>query len=80
MGNVVGSNIFNLACVLGMSGIIAEAGIPVSEQAIWFDVPVMVLVAVACLPIFITGKRIGRMEGVLFLLAFFAYTAYLISH
>ncbi|MCM2370265.1 calcium/sodium antiporter [Aporhodopirellula aestuarii] len=78
VGNVVGSNLFNLACVLGLSSIISPQGVLVSEQAIGFDFPVMVVVAVACLPIFFTGGRISRWEGALFLAGFVAYTAYLI--
>ncbi len=73
VGNVVGSNIFNLACVLGLTGIVSPAGIPVSGQAIRFDIPIMILVAAACLPIFFTGGRISRTEGVVFLIGFVAY-------
>jgi cation:H+ antiporter len=38
----------------------------------------MIAVAVACLPIFFTGNRISRWEGVLFLGYYFAYTTYLV--
>ncbi|TWU15157.1 Inner membrane protein YrbG [Allorhodopirellula heiligendammensis] len=78
VGNVVGSNIFNLACVLGLTGVISPAGIPVSPDAIRFDIPIMVLVAAACLPIVFTGSRISRTEGVVFLIGFAAYNYLLI--
>ncbi len=78
VGNVVGSNIFNLACVLGLSGIIAPSGIPISSAAISFDIPVMILVAALCLPIFFTGRMIARWEGAVFLLGYIAYTAYMV--
>ena len=42
------------------------------------DIPIMVVVALACLPIFFTGLKIVRWEGLIFLLAYVAYTAYLI--
>src|SRR5690606_29808339 len=50
VGNVVGSNLFNLMCVLGVTGIVS--GIRVPAEALRFDLPVMTAVAVACLPIF----------------------------
>jgi cation:H+ antiporter len=78
VGNVVGSNIFNLLGVLGFSAMVSEGGIRVAETAIVFDIPVMVAVAVACLPIFFTGGRISRWEGALFLAYYAAYIAFLI--
>jgi cation:H+ antiporter len=78
VGNVVGSNIFNILAVLGLSSIIAPRGLPVSAAAEAFDIPVMLAVAVLTLPIFFTGNRIERWEGWLFLFYYVAYTAYLI--
>jgi cation:H+ antiporter len=67
VGNVVGSNLFNLLCVLGISGLVAPDGVGVAAQAISFDLPVMIAVAIACLPIFFVGNVIKRWEGMLFL-------------
>jgi cation:H+ antiporter len=78
VGNVVGSNIFNILCVLGASGMVASDGLPVPETALRFDIPVMIAVAVACLPVFFTGHLIARWEGGLFLAYYVAYTGYLI--
>ena len=78
VGNVVGSNIMNILAVLGISSIVAPDGIPVARAALTFDIPVMVAVAVACLPIFFSGYRIGRWEGFLFLGYFVAYTSYVV--
>lgn len=78
VGNVVGSNIFNLLAVLGLTSLIAPAGIPVPTTALVFDLPVMTLVAIACLPIFFTGYRIARWEGFIFLGYYVAYIAYLV--
>ncbi len=78
VGNVVGSNLFNILGVLGISALIAPGGgIAVPRTAITFDIPVMVAVAVACLPIFFTGWRIRRWEGALFLAYALVYTTYL---
>jgi cation:H+ antiporter len=78
VGNVVGSNIFNILAVLGLSALVSPDGINVSNAALRFDIPVMIAVAIVCLPIFFTGFRIGRREGGLFLGYYIAYTVYLI--
>ena len=78
VGNVVGSNIFNIVTVLGISSIVAPAGILVPQAALNFHIPVMIAVALSALPIFFLGYRIGR-AGALFFMAFYgAYLAYLI--
>ena len=64
VGNAVGSNIFNLLAVLGLSSIVAPA---VDPAALNFDVWVMLAVAVACLPVFFTGNQIARWEGLMFI-------------
>ncbi len=76
IGNVVGSNLFNLLVVLGFSSLLSP--IHVAAQALHLDIPVMIGVAIACVPIFFTGFEIRRWEGVLFLMLYAAYTAYLI--
>ena len=79
VGNVVGSNIFNLLAVLGLAGIVAPSpGLAVAPGVLAIDLPFMVAVAVACLPIFVTGGIVARWEGVVFLGYYVAYTAYLI--
>ena len=77
VGNVVGSNIFNILCVLGFSSIVAPSGINVSAAALHFDIPVMIGVAVACLPVFFAGYQITRVNGVVFLAFFAGYMVYL---
>jgi len=78
VGNVVGSNIFNILAVLGATAAVAPGGVAVAAPALRFDLPVMVAVALACLPIFFTGHRIDRWEGGLFLAYYVAYAAFLV--
>ena len=73
VGNVVGSNLYNLTLVLGLGGLASPGGIPVATGVLGFDIPFMIIVAVACLPIFFTGARIDRWEGALFLAYYGAY-------
>jgi cation:H+ antiporter len=77
VGNAVGSNIFNLLSVLGLSSIIAPTGIAVDVAALNFDVWVMLAVAVACLPVFFTGNQIARWEGLMFIGYYVIYLVYL---
>lgn len=78
VGNVVGSNIFNILGVLGITGVVASGGLPVSPGLLGFDFPVMLAVAVACLPVFFSGLVVARWEGFLFLGYYVAYTGYII--
>ena len=78
VGNVVGSNIFNILCVLGLTATVAPRGVDVPVQALQFDIPVMIAVAVACLPIFFTGHLIARWEGAVLLGYYILYTTYLV--
>jgi cation:H+ antiporter len=78
VGNVVGSNIFNILGVLGLTSAVSPTGVTVAAGAIDFDLPFMIAVAVACLPIFLTGHLIARWEGAVFLAYYIAYSLYLI--
>ncbi|MER2599847.1 MAG: calcium/sodium antiporter [Caldilineales bacterium] len=77
-GNVIGSNIFNILAVLGVSAALSARGIAVPGPALAFDLPVMIAVAVATLPIFFTGHKISRWEGALFLALYAAYALFLL--
>ena len=78
VGNVVGSNIYNILAVLGLTSILAPDGMSIPSSVLAFDIPVMIAVAVSCLPIFFLDFRIARWEGALFLGYYIAYTLYLI--
>ncbi len=79
VGNVVGSNIFNILGVLGLSGLVADGGLQASSFVRDVDVPVMILVAAICLPVFFSGRNLmHRYEGFGFVLAYLAYVTYLV--
>jgi cation:H+ antiporter len=78
VGNVVGSNIFNLGAVLGFASLITPGGISIPEAASNFDFVLMTGVAVLLLPVVYTGMAVARWEGVMFLLYYVAYTVYLL--
>lgn len=78
VGNVVGSNVFNILAVLGTAAVVSRDGVGVAPAMLAFDLPVMVAVAVACLPIFYTQNRVARWEGALFLAMYAAYMGYVL--
>lgn len=78
IGNVVGSNLFNILAVLGATATVAPAGIPVPRGVLTFDIPVVIVSAVACLPVFYTGLVVSRWEGLLFFSYYVSYTGFLI--
>ena len=78
VGNAVGSNIFNLLGVLGISGLLAPGGIAVADNVLRLDFLVMLFVALVSLPIFYIDNRISRLEGGLLIAYYVCYVAYLV--
>jgi len=82
VGNVVGSNTFNILGSLGIagvvSGVVGSQGLVVPPAMLNFDLWVMTAVALACLPVFMTGREIARWEGCLFFAYYLAYVGYLV--
>jgi cation:H+ antiporter len=78
VGNVVGSNIYNVLAVLGLAAILTTGGIPVRQSTITFDLPVAIIVTFAAVLSFVSGLRVSRFEGAMFILAYVGYTTYLI--
>jgi cation:H+ antiporter len=78
VGNVVGSNIFNLLAVLGASAAISSEGIAVNRELIRLDYPVMLAATLVLIPICWNGFAIKRWEGALLTAFYVAYVAYLV--
>lgn len=78
IGNVVGSNTFNILGCLGISGLVAPEGLGMASAVLNFDIWVMLAVAFACLPVFISGRKIARWEGIVFLGYYIAYSTYVV--
>lgn len=79
VGNVVGSNTFNILGCVGLSGLASgAAGLGIAPSVLSFDLWVMLAVALACLPVFMSGREIARWEGGVFVGYYAAYVAYLI--
>ena len=77
VGSIIGSNILNLLAVLGVSGLFIQGAIPVQDVLIRFDIPLLIIVSLLCIPIFYTGYRIARWEGGILLFFYGSYLYYL---
>lgn len=73
VGNVMGSNIFNILGVMGATAMVAD--VPVTAQILSFDIWVMLGVAVLLVPFMLTGKSLSRREGFVCLAIYVGYIA-----
>jgi len=76
IGNLIGSSTYNILVIMGLTMMAVPGGIDVSREVLLIDLPLAALVAVACLPVFRSERRVSRQEGACFVLA---YAAYLLS-
>lgn len=76
IGNVLGSNIFNLLGILGVAGLLHPLHVP--PHIVSFDLPVALVFALACVTIGLTGHRVSRLEGAILLLGYLAYMTVLV--
>tara|TARA_R110002020_G_scaffold18931_19_gene65499 strand:- start:1756 stop:2682 length:927 start_codon:yes stop_codon:yes gene_type:complete len=75
LGNVVGSNIFNILGILGITAMVIP--VPVEASMASFDIPVMLGVSVALTALIVIAGRIGRVAGLAMLAAYTGYVAWL---
>lgn len=74
IGNLIGSSIYNVLVILGLTLVAAPAGgVDVSREVLRIDLPLAALVAIVCLPVFRSDRLVSRREGVGFVLAYLAY-------
>jgi cation:H+ antiporter len=71
IGNVIGSNIFNVFGILGVTAVIQP--IPVASRFISFDLPVMIALSLVITALLLTRPVIGRVMGIMFLIGYAAY-------
>lgn len=71
IGNVLGSNVFNLLAIIGISSLFGD--IPVPQAFLDFDLWIMLLAALSFLPFAFFGKNVGRFSGIMFCAAYGLY-------
>jgi cation:H+ antiporter len=64
--------------VLGLTVVIAPDGVPVPAEVLAADLVLLVVVATATVPVFVSGARITRGEGALFVATYVGYLAWLL--
>jgi len=79
IGNLLGSSTYNLTLILGTALLFAPGSFPLETQLLRVDMPLLVLGSLLCVPVFLTGRRVSRREGVLFMGLYTAYLTYLIA-
>ena len=77
IGNLIGSSTYNIGLVLGGSALVAPLG--VTTELIHVDLPVMVAVMLLCIPVFLTGRRMSRLEGIGFVVGYVVFLGLLIT-
>lgn len=75
VANVMGSNLFNMLFVLGVTALIRD--LPVNEQTMKLDLWVMSGVTILLFPLLLRGRRLTRFEGILLTAIYLTYTVYL---
>lgn len=78
IGNLLGSSVYNITIILGITCSISANPIVVGDDLIKVDIPVMAGVAMLCIPVFFSGRIVSRREGGLFILIYLAYLSYLV--
>jgi len=78
IGNLLGSSVYNILAILGITCLVPSGGVDVEDSLIHIDIPVMTLVALVCIPVFMSGRCITRREGGLFVAAYCVYFGYLV--
>jgi len=79
IGNLIGSSIYNILVILGLTMLAAPAGVDVGRDVLWIDLPLAALVALICLPVFRSDRMVTRTEGILFASAYLVYLGVLIA-
>ncbi|TCC46073.1 calcium/sodium antiporter [Kribbella capetownensis] len=78
LGNLLGSSVYNIAIILGVTILAAPGVVEVPDEVLQSDLLLMVGAAVACVPVLVSGRRITRTEGGIFVAAYVAYLAWLL--
>lgn len=78
VGNIVGSNIFNILGVLGIATFFAPDGIPTDPTLLHIDVPILLFASSLCVPLVRKGAAFGRWKGGFLLLIYIGYVLYTI--
>ncbi|MCH5641794.1 calcium/sodium antiporter [Gordonia sp. ABSL49_1] len=77
IGNLIGSSVYNITFILGTAALVRPLAI--TDDLIHVDIPLMTGVALLCIPVFITGRRVSRLEGIAFVATYLVYLTLVIA-
>lgn len=78
IGNLLGSSTYNIAFILGITCLVPADGLPAPEEVAMIDIPVMTAAVIVCVPVFLIGRHVSRLEGSLFVASYALYLGYLL--
>ncbi|MDX1884654.1 calcium/sodium antiporter [Mycolicibacterium sp. 120270] len=79
VGNLLGSSIYNIILILGATCLVPAQGLSLPSQLVNIDIPIMVAATLVCIPIFITGRRVSRVEGGAMVAAYVAFLVFVLT-
>ncbi|MFN6553170.1 calcium/sodium antiporter [Mycolicibacterium septicum] len=79
VGNLLGSSVYNILLILGITCLVPANGLALTHNLVWIDIPLMVAASLACIPIFVTGRRVHRAEGAAMVTAYLGYLVFLLT-
>jgi len=79
LGNLLGSSVFNIALILGPTVLVAPGAIAVPDDVLALDLVLMVAAAVVCVPVFLSQRKLSRVEGGAFVAVYVAYMVWLLA-
>jgi len=78
IGNLIGSSVFNITIILGLTVMVAPHGVPVPEGVLAADLILLAVVGLAAVPAMVSGRRMSRVEGGLFVGVYVVYLGWLL--
>lgn len=79
LGNLLGSSVFNIALILGPTVLIAPGAVPVPGDVLALDLILLVASAIVCVPVFLTQRKLSRIEGGAFVATYVTYMVWLLT-
>ncbi|BBX91589.1 calcium/sodium antiporter [Mycolicibacterium boenickei] len=79
VGNLLGSSVYNILLILGITCLVPANGLELTHNLVWIDIPIMVAASLACVPIFVSGRRVHRTEAAAMITAYLGYLVFLLT-
>ncbi len=79
VGNLLGSSVYNILLILGITCLVPANGLALTHSLVWIDIPLMVAASLACIPIFVSGRRVHRAEGAAMVTAYLGFLVFLLT-